>query len=69
VILGGPLEAESHAPYQTFCIRPMQNLEKDKTGYMRAGFLKRCCLTCDVTPYDRFEGYDLCFFDEDGAAL
>ena len=26
-------------------------------------------LTCDVTPYDRFEGYDFRLFDEDGAAL
>jgi hypothetical protein len=26
-------------------------------------------LTCDVTPYDRLEGYNLRFPDEDGAAL
>ena len=26
-------------------------------------------LTCDVTPYDRLEGYNLRFLDEDGAAL
>lgn len=26
-------------------------------------------LTCDVTPYDRLEGYNLRFLHEDGAAL
>lgn len=26
-------------------------------------------LTCDVTPYDCFDGYDLRLFDEDGSAL
>ena len=31
--------------------------------------VKMLLLTCDVTPYDRLEGYNLCFLDEDGTAL
>jgi hypothetical protein len=40
VILGGRREAGSRAPYESFCIRPMQNLEgKDetKTGSVSKG--------------------------------
>jgi hypothetical protein len=74
VILGGPREAGSRAPYKSFCIRPMQNLEerRTETGCLSKGICPvtfKCLLACDVTPYDRFEGYNLRFLDEDGAAL
>ena len=75
MILGGPREAGSHAPYESFCIRPMQNLEENtkiRQACVSEGIYSvylYMLLTCDVTPYDRLEGYNLRFLDEDGAAL
>ena len=74
MILGGPRAAGSHAPYESFCIRPTQNLEEN-TKIRQAVYPRRSILlvymllTCDVTPYDRLEGYNLRFLDEDGASL
>jgi hypothetical protein len=53
----------------------MRNLEgkerKDetRTGSVYPLLFKTLLLTCDVTPYDRLEGYNLRFLDEDGATL
>ena len=73
MILGGRREAGSRAPYESFCILPMQNLEergKDRLCIQRDLFrYLKMLLTCDVTPYDRLEGYNLRFLDEDRSAL